>query len=219
MEKFVIIGDGPYAVMMKRYIDIDKRGEIVGFALEDEYIKEPFIEEIPVISLEKLQQQYMPQEIKLIMAIGYKQMGNIRKKLFEKCKELGYTFANYIHSTAVISKDVIIGEGNNILDGVVIGIGTEIGNANLFFSGCAIGHDSKIGNYNTFSVRAATAGCVEVTNNCFMGVGAVTKDHIVLNHHVLVGAGAYAFESVEAYSIVMPAKSVIVTDKKSTDYL
>ena len=40
---------------------------------------------------------------------------------------MGYSFENYIHPSAIVSRDAILGEGNNILDGVIIESGVEMG--------------------------------------------------------------------------------------------
>lgn len=43
----------------------------------------------PVIT-EKMEGMYKAKDTKLIMGIGYRQMGNIRKAIFLNCKALGY---------------------------------------------------------------------------------------------------------------------------------
>ena len=45
---------------------------------------------------------------------------------------MGFSFENYIHPSAIISRYVKWGEGKNILDGVIIESGVEIEDGNIF---------------------------------------------------------------------------------------
>lgn len=219
MQKLIIIGNGSYARMMKRYIDITEFGEIAAFAVDQIYIQEEQIDGLPVISLEMLTRQFSKEEILLIMGIGYRKMSNIRSQVFETCKSFGYQFANYIHPTAIIEKNVTLGEGNNILEGVIIEESASLGNANLLYGGSLIAHEVAVGNFNTFSVKAVVAGCTVIHNHCFIGASAAIKDHIVLQDYVFIGASAYASKSMEEYCVLVPSQSRILTDKKSIDLL
>lgn len=82
-----------------------------------------------------------------------------------------------------------------------------------------VGHESRIGNYNTFAGKSMIAGVVTVENNCFLGVSSAVKDHVVLHDYVLLGAMAYGYKDMEEYSVVVPAKSEILKNKKSVDFL
>ena len=66
---------------------------------------------------------------------GVDYLNQIKEKEFQRYKDKGYDFVNYIHPTAIIEKDVVIGEGNNIFEGVIIQSGVRIGNANLIYGG------------------------------------------------------------------------------------
>lgn len=219
MRKIIIVGNGSYALMMKKYIELTDFGKVCVYVVDGEYISTPNIEDIPVIDFNRLIKEYDKDKYSLVMGIGYTNMGNIRKEKFEECKKYGYTFVNYIHSTAIISEGVQIGEGNNILEGVILEYGVKIGNANLLFGGSMVAHETTIGDYNTLSVKSVIAGCSKIKNNCFIGANATVRDHVIFDDYVLIGAGAYGYTNMSEYSVVRPAKSVIVTGKKSTDYL
>lgn len=219
MKKYIIVGNSSYSYMIKKYIDESNGGEICAYCADKEYINVDNIEGVPVISFEELRNHYSVDEVRLIMGIGYTQMGNLRKRIFEQCVEWGYKFENYIHPTAIIPQDLNIGTGNNILEGVIIEVGVTIGDANLFFGGSMLGHETVVGSYNTFAGKSMTAGCVCVKNCCFLGVSSAVKDHVTLNDYVMLGAMAYGYKDMDEYTVVVPAKSVVLKDKKSTDYL
>ena len=219
MKKIVIIGNGSYARMMNQYLKMSGREAVCAYAVDGCCIEEPELDGIEVISLERLKDEFPCDQYDLIMGIGYVQMAQIRKRIFEPCMAWGYHFENYIHPSAIISPDANLGEGNNILEGVIVEMGVSIGNANLFFGGSIVGHESRVGDYNTFSISAKVAGVVTVGNNCFLGIGSAVKDHVTISDYVLLGATAYGFKDMEEYSVVVPAKSEILKDKKSVDFL
>lgn len=219
MKKLVIVGNSSYSRMMKKYIDLTDYGKVEAYAVDTEYIQVEKIDELPVISFEELRENYSCDEFFLIMGIGYTQMSEVRKRIFEQCKSWGYRFENFIHPTAIISEDVVLGEGNNILEGVILEAGVIAGNANLFFGGSMIGHESAVGDYNTFAGKSMLAGCVTVKDNCFFGVSSAVKDHVTIEDYVLLGALAYGFQDMKAYSVVVPAKSVVLEGRKSTEFL
>lgn len=219
MKKLAIVGNKIMARLLKKYIDMTSYGEVCAYVVDKEFINELELDGINVISFEAFNEKFSNEEIKLIMGIAYSAMGNNRKKIFEKCKQMGYKFENYIHPTAIVPPDLEIGEGNNILEGVIIEAGVSIGNANLFFGGSMVGHDSNIGDYNTFAGKSMIAGFVTVENNCFLGVSSAVKNNITLHNYVLIGAMAFGYKNMEEYSVVIPARSQILEDKKSTDYM
>lgn len=219
MKKLVVIGNGPYSEMMHKYAELTEFGQVVAYAVDEQYIQAHEINGKPVIALQELEAVYSCKDIMLLMGIGYKNMGEIRAQVFQKCKNLGFRFINYIHPTAIISKDVVMGEGNNILEGVILEAGVRIGDANLLFGGSMIAHDTVIGSFNTLSVKAVAAGCTVIGSHCFLGASSVVRDHVVFQDYVLLGASAYGFKSMEKYAVVEPARSVIVQNKKSIDFL
>lgn len=214
----VIIGNGDYARMMNRYLRLSGY-ESCAYAVEPECISDRYLDSIPVLSLAEMRQAFPPGSVQLIMGIGYRNMGNIRKKIWLWCREAGYTFTNYIHPTAIIEKNVMIGEGNNILEGVILEESVSIGNANLLFGGSLVAHGSVLGDFNTLSVRAVVAGCTSIENHCFIGAAAVVRDHITIENYGLVGAGAYASAPVKQYQVIVPPKAVSLENKKSIEFI
>lgn len=219
IKPVVMVGNGSYAKMMNQYRKTTGLGPVRAYAVDTQCINEREIDGTEVISFEEMRERFSRKDYDLMMGIGYREMSQIRKRIFEQCKLWGYHFENYIHPSAMISPDAYLGEGNNILEGVIIEVGCAIGDANLFFGGSMVAHDCNIGSYNTFSVRATAAGAVTIGNNCFLGALSVVKDHVVFQDYVLLGAAAYGFKSMEAYSVIEPAKSRILEERKSVDFL
>ncbi len=217
--KYCIVGIGEYSSMMCRYFKNTEGKPVDAYTVPGEFIKEKELNGIPVIAAEELNSRFSPEQCRLIMGIGYRDMNQIKQKEFGRYKSLGYDFINYIHPTAIIEKDVVIGEGNNIFEGVIIQSGVSIGDANLIYGGALVAHDTTIGSFNSLSVKACVAGCTTVGNNCFLGANSTVRDHLNIADFTLVGAGVYAGKETEEFDVVVGARSTILEGRKSTEFI
>jgi sugar O-acyltransferase (sialic acid O-acetyltransferase NeuD family) len=217
MKKIILYGNTEFAKMMKYYIETDTDREIAFFTVERDYIKEKEIESIDVIPFEEVKEEnYSTEEYEILICIGYSHMNELRKKIYNKCKALGYTIASYIHSSTRIPNGTVIGEGNIILEDVTIQPFVQIGKSNLIWYKAAIAHDCIIGNFNTLCGMMSLSGCVKINNNCFIGNNATIRDHVEISDYTLIGAGAYIGENTEEHSVYVPQR-VVKLNKKSIE--
>lgn len=217
--EYLIVGNGDYARMMKRYLKNTKNISIAGFTVTESVVTEKTIDGIPIIPTGTIMSLYNPNGCRLFMGIGYRNMNQIKEHEYKRYKDMGYTFENYIHPTAIIEKDVVIGKGNNIFEGVIIQAGTRIGDANLIYGGTLIAHENIIGSFNSFSVKACIAGCTKIGNNCFFGANSTTRDHINVADYTLVGAGTYVDIDTNCYDVIVPQRSVRLEGRKSLEFI
>lgn len=217
--RYLIVGNGDYAVMISNYFKNTMNVRVDGFTVKKDIITKETINGMPVIPAEDIQKRYSPDNCRLIMGIGYRNMNQIKQKEFQRYKDKGYDFVNYIHPTAIIEKDVVIGEGNNIFEGVIIQSGVRIGNANLIYGGVCVSHGVIMGSFNSLSVKACIAGCTHVGNNCFIGANSTVRDHITVADYTLVGAGTYLSKDSEPYDVIVTQKASILKGKTSLEFI
>ena len=94
--------------------------EVVGFCVDEDFIKSDNFLDKPLVSFEEVEKIFPPNEYKMFVAVGYKNM-RLRAKLYEKTVDKKYEHINYISSKAIIDESNIIGKNNAILHGVEIG--------------------------------------------------------------------------------------------------
>lgn len=221
MKDIIIAGASDFAKLMLYYVTEYTDRRVCGFAVEEKYLDSDNqrMEGMPVLPLEALTDRYSAEDYEILIGVGHSQMGNVRKKLFEKCKSMGYQFATFIHPTAVIAGNAEIGEGTIILEKSLIQPFCKIGKANLLWDDVCIAHNSVLGDYNTLSGTAGVSGNVTIGNNCYIGKHSMIFDKIKIADYTLVGAGAYAKYNTNPYDVIVPARSVTLEGKKSTDYM
>ena len=215
-RKCVIFGTTDFGKMLRFYFEKYADVQIVAYTVDKTYLGSDVYDGLPAVAYEEVEKVYPPEEYTMVIALGYKKMNQIRQQKFEDAKRKGYTIENFFHPSAV-NDAVEIGEGNIILEHVTLAYGTKLGNSNIIWNGCQISHESQVGDYNFFSVDSVIAGKTTVNNNCFLGINCTVLGNRTLADATLVGAGAFVKENTEPYSVYVPARSVCLENKKSTE--
>ncbi len=217
-KKIVLIGNGNYSETLYYYITTFTDWEIVAYA--DEYVSEEGMTHNgkPYINLKDIVEKYPPSEYEIVLAVGYRKMNTIRKRLYLKIKEMGYRFPNFIHPTAVIH-NTQMGDANIIMENVMFEPNAKIGSDIIIWGGVVIGHNTDVADHNHFAAVSMIAGNVTVGEGCFLGNHATVKDGGKLADYTLVGAGCYVSKDTKPFDVVVPARSVVLEGKKSTDYI
>jgi sugar O-acyltransferase (sialic acid O-acetyltransferase NeuD family) len=216
MKKLIIVGNTSNARLAKYFFDIDSDYKVIAFSVNKEYITEEKFEGLPVIPLEDLKEKYPPSETELFVAVGYTNMNKIREKLYNQCKEMGYTMANYISSRCSFLTQFPTGDNCFILEDNTIQPYVKIGNNVVLWSGNHIGHDVVIEDHNFISSQVVVSGFVTIKRNCFLGVNSTLRDAITIAPETLIAAGAVIMKDTVEKGVYLPPRSVLF-DKKSDE--
>ena len=221
MKPLIIVGAGDLAKMLYYYVTEYDNRTVAAFSVEREYLAScgGLPDHKEVVPFEDLREPFSPEEYDILMGIGYSHMNQVKAKIFEKCKKVGYHVASFIHPEAHISANAILGMGNIILEGVTIASSCKIGSGNFIWNGVNISHDSNIGNFNNLAPSFCCAGRVRIGSYCFLGTNSTIKNDISVSDFTLVGAGAYVSHDTNPYDVIVPARSITLEGKKSIDFL
>jgi sugar O-acyltransferase (sialic acid O-acetyltransferase NeuD family) len=121
----------------------------------------------------------------LVIAIGN---NKIRKQISDRFSKANWQ--TIIHPSAIISKDVIIGEGSVIMAGAIIQPGTIIGKHCIINTGACIDHDCIIADFVHIGPNSSLAGGVSVREGTFIGIGSSIIPNIIIGRWTNVGAGS-----------------------------
>tara|TARA_R110002012_G_scaffold283304_2_gene473597 strand:+ start:46765 stop:47394 length:630 start_codon:yes stop_codon:yes gene_type:complete len=137
------------------------------------------------------------EDIPFIIAIGN---NHIRAEIahYLKC-----SFSNAIHSTAVISQNVLIGEGTVIYAGAIIQPNTCIGKHVIINTAAHIDHDNVIHDFVHISPNATLCGLIEVGTGSHIGAGAVIIPQIKIGKWCVIGAGSVIIQDVPDHAVVV----------------
>lgn len=196
-KKLVIVGDGEFADIAYEYFTVDSDYEVVGFAVEKEYLKRDSFHDLPVVAFEEIEQHFSKGDVHLYVAITYTRLNQVREKLYNASKAKGYIMANYISSRAFVWRTAKLGDNVFIFEGNVVQHGVTIGNNVVLWSGNHIGHQTVIGDHTYFSSHVVVSGYCKIGQRCFLGVNATFADYITLADDCFVAMGAQMVRSIE----------------------
>ena len=217
-KKCIMFGLTAFAQMVRHYIEKYNDVEVVAYIVDEKYKQSDEFDGLPVGVFERVEQEFPKEEYSFIVGLGYSKMNELRKQKFLQVKEKGYFVESFIHPT-VINELAECGEGNIIFEGAVLGYNSKLGNCNIIWNGCNISHESVIGDFNHFSAGTTLGGKTVVKNSCFFGMNSVIRGPKTVADYTLVGANCYVPYDTKEYGVYVPARTVCLEDKKSTDML
>jgi len=133
---------------------------------------------------------------------------DIRKRLFLALKELEVPIASAIHPTAVLAREVTLGEGIVIMANAVINTASQIGDNVCVNTKASVDHDNILRDHCHIFPGATLTGNVYVGEGAYVGTGASVIPGKRIGEMAYVGAGAVVVKDVPDYAEVIgcPAK-------------
>lgn len=141
--------------------------------VDDEYVCS---ETLPISSINIDEYEFM-------VAIGDPiKRFNIIKKLPKNTN-----FFTFIHPTALVSNDVMIGNGSFIGAYSIITTNVYIGEHSLLNRSCHIGHDTKVGDYLSMMPNSVISGNCNIGNRVYIGTNSSIREKINIYSDVTIG--------------------------------
>lgn len=206
----LIIGGGGHAKVL---IEALKRcsTKILGIVEADVAKIGTAISGIRVIGDDKVVAGYNPDEVLLVNGIGSVNVPKTRVDVFEKFKAQGFSFTKVIHPSAEVAADVVLGEGVQIMAGVVIQPGSVIGANTIVNTGATVDHDCQIGDHVHLAPGVTLSGEVKIGKASHIGTGATVIQGMKIGNNCLIAAGSVVVDDIPGDTEVMgiPAKKVM----------
>jgi len=201
-KSLFVLGGGGHAKMCIEILKQTGLFEIVGIVDSVLPINSSVLS-IPVLGRDTIIDDLMKKGLKnAILGIGAVLNHSVRKKLFLSLKEKNLFIPNIIHPSASIEPSVQLGEGNQIMQGAIIGSDVKIGNNCIINSGSIISHDSIIGDNVHIAPGAIIAGNVVINNDTVIGMGVTVFLGLKIGKSVVVNNGINVFDDIPDNVIV-----------------
>lgn len=131
----------------------------------------------------------------IFVCIGSIGNPKIRKKLYLKMKENGFSMPSIIDRTAVVDARMI---GSNVFIGKnsVVNSNASIGDMAIINSGSVIEHDTIIENFVHIAPGVVICGNCKVGENSHIGAGSVVIQGITIGKDCIIGAGSVVVKDI-----------------------
>lgn len=205
-KPIVMIGNGGHAGVLTEIL-LNQNYNIIGYTAPQKEINRF---NIPYLGIDEVIQRFSPEDIHLVLGIGQIGVDSIRLTLFKYFKDKGYFFESIIHKSAIISSSAILGEGVQIMAGVIIQPFVKIADNTLVNTRASIDHDCEIGPNCHLAPGTVFSGKVFVGENSHIGTAATVIENIKIGSRVLIGAGSVVVNDILDNSKVLgvPARNV-----------
>lgn len=210
MNNLIIYGNGVIAKTL--YLYLKRAFNIKCFTVDRGQIREDSILGLPIFPFENIQETYSPSNNHMIIAVGYAEMNQLRRQRYIEATKKGYKIANYIHHTVEIPENVVLGEGNIVLEHCSLQPGVSLGNNNLIWSNVVLGHDSIVGNDCWIASSATMAGGSSLGSGSFLGVNSTVAENTSVGERTFIGANTSIARSTldnEVYISGQPTRYIL----------
>lgn len=208
MKKVIIVGAGGLARMIYSWLP-DFMGnedwELRGFLSDRLDALQGYDYDEPILGTIK---DYRPDgNHVLVMAVADPKD---KLSIAESLEQRGAMFINLIHPTAMIGKNVTLGNGCVICPRAVLTCDIQMGNFVMVNLGVTIGHDAKIDDGCTINAHSDVTGFTELGKGVFLGSHAVVTPGVKVKDFARVGAGSVVVKQVRQDTTVfgIPAKII-----------
>ena len=150
----------------------------------------------------------------MIVSIG---VNRVRKMIVERLKvsNSNIEFAIAIHSSAIVSPTVKIGEGTVVMAGAVINADAVIGKHCIINTGATVDHDCVIEDYCHIAPGVHISGSTHVGEGTWIGVGSSVIQCLNIGKNCMIGAGSVVVKNIpdSVMAFGCPAKVISFMNK------
>lgn len=197
-KKLVIIGDSAFAQIAYEYFEADTDYTVVGFSVEQAYLKQQEMLGLPIIPFETIESVFDPATHDVYVATVYTQLNRLRTRLANAAKEKGYKLASYISPRAFVWRNVELGEHCFIFEDNTVQPFVKIGSNVVLWSGNHIGHHSTVRDNCFIASHVVISGFCDIGENSFIGVNATLANNVVLGKDNWIGPNVTIMKNTEA---------------------
>lgn len=162
---------------------------VVGFIDEHKPIGQEPISGLPIVGGDDYLDQLNPKDVKLAMGIGFLPKDTLRRSVYRRAKDKGFSFTKVVHPSTTISPSVILEEGAQVLAGAIIQAASAIGENVIVNTGAQVDHHGDIGSHSHVAPGAILCGNVRLGEGSFVGAGAIVVQGSKIGDGEIVKAG------------------------------
>lgn len=215
MAKKVLIlgGEGNGGVIANAIADANRRGDnewVVEGYLNDGVPVGTIIDSFPVVGTikEDLYEYLKKDDYYFIIAILKLDGVEERIKLIDDLNIPDEKLATFVHPTAYVAPNVVLGPGTVIMPMVAISSNTRLGRGCIAMVCSTIGHDNVIGDYCHIAAQACVGAFLNVGRGVHIGLNSTIREHITIGDYSTLGMGACLTKDIGVKEIWagLPAK-------------
>lgn len=125
-----------------------------------------------------------------------------------------FQFTNIIHPKSIISANVIIGNGNVFMPGVVINTNARVGDHCIINTNSSLEHFCVLNDFASLSPGVVTGGYVEFGKYSAATLGVTVFDRVKIGENVVIGSGSLVTKDIEDNVLVYGSPARVIRQRK-----
>ena len=218
MKRVLIIGAGGHgrevADILRHQARTDGEIEALGFVDDNRDLHGRSLDGLAVLGDWSWFEGADRKDVAVVCAVGSPQ---ICRRLVERARGIGLTFASVISPLAHISSYARLGEGVTIFPNVIINTGALVDSFSILNVGVVVSHDATVGPYSNINPGAHLAGNVTIGEGCYIGMSANVIQGRSIGAWSVVGAGAVVTRDFPACVTAVGVPARIVKTREGAD--
>ena len=186
-EKIVLIGGGGHCHSVIDVIEQTNKYEIIGIVDTKENIGKKVLGYEIIGCDDDLETIFLSCK-NAIITVGQIKTSDLRIKLFDKLKNIGFNLRVIISPIAYVSKHSILDEGTIVMHNALVNANVKIGKNCIINTKALIEHDCVIGDNCHISTASVLNGGVIVKDNTFFGSNSTSKQSIEIDGFIKAGS-------------------------------
>lgn len=204
----VIVGAGGHGKVVLDILSAAGGHRVVGFLDADPALRGTAVGGLPVLGPVNLLAKLWQQKVRHgVVAIGD---NRTRRRYGDLLREQGFTLANAVHPSAVVSAAATLGANVVVAAQAVVGVDARVDDFAIVNTGATVDHECHVGAAAHVTPGVRLAGRVRVGEEAFVGLGAIVIQCLSIGRGATVGAGAVVLTDVPdgATVVGVPARVV-----------
>lgn len=203
MEKIIVLGGGGHAESLVDAIESQRKYEVAGYVINEKAdIKTA--RKYPIIGTDDDLEKIFQNGIRnAALGIGYLGRSSVREKLWNILKRIGYYLPVICDPSAILARDVKLGEGSFVGKRTVLNARVSIGKGCIINTGAIVEHDCCVNEFSHISVGAILCGGVKVGKAAFVGANSTIIQEVNIGMNTIIGAGSVVVGNVPDNSRVV----------------
>lgn len=193
-KRLLIVGAGGLGRQLEHYLelieDLNNKWELAGYIDDDQNALAGKGSDYKVLG--NIESFPFKKDDHIIIGIADIEA---KKKIIETLKNK-VQFFTYISETALIGKNVDIGEGCIVCPGVKIGSNVKIGKFSLINLNCIIGHDTVMEDMCSIMPHVDIGGGSRIGKSVFMGTKATVSPQMEIHEGTYLGVGSIVIKDI-----------------------
>jgi len=206
IKPLILLGAGGHAKVLLDVLRLEERN-VLGIVTPD-IVKGSKYLGLDVLGDDIELKQCNPSEIDLVNGIGSLPFQQLRWKVSDKVRSWGFTLSRVIHPSAVVSSDVLLDEGAQIMAGCVVQAGCLIGRDTIINTGSVIDHDCNIDENIHIAPGCVLSGGCKIGKSTHVGTGTTIIQNIRVGQGTVIAAGTTLYKDIRSNMLVKNKKII-----------